>query len=101
MNLLRKLTNLFSGGGGGSVMWLYARCDACGEVVASRINLFNDLSATYGDEGEGAFVWRKQLVGQRRMCYRPMDVELRFDAQRRELSRQIRGGTFVNERDYL
>lgn len=100
MGLWKKLSSLFAGGGEADVLWLYVRCDACGEVIASRINLANDPSPTY-EGGDRAFYLHKTLIGSRRQCYRPIEVELTFDANRRLTSQEVRGGTFVTREEFL
>lgn len=100
MSLLKKLSSLFAGGGESGVLWLYVRCDACGEVISSRINLANDPSPTY-EGGDRAFYLRKELIGSRKGCYRPIEVELTFDAARRVTSKVARGGTFVSREEFL
>jgi len=99
MGLWKKVSNLFSGARS-NVLWVYVRCDACGEVIASRINLMNDLTVTY-EGGDRAYYLRKELIGSSRGCYRPIEVELEFDAGRRVTSREVRGGTFVTREEYL
>src|SRR3984893_8929581 len=70
-------------------IYVRIRCDACGEVVQTRINPTSELSQS--DEGSGYFV-RKVLVGQQ--CFRPIAVELHYaDLRGTEISRAIRGGT--------
>lgn len=100
MGLWKKLSSLFAGGGEADVLWLYVRCDACGEVIASRINLANDPSPTY-EGGDRAFYLHKTLIGSRRQCYRPIEVELTFDANRRLTSQEVQGGTFVTREEFL
>jgi hypothetical protein len=101
VGLLKKLSGLLSSGGGeANVLWLYVRCEACGEVIASRINLANDPTPTY-EGGDRAFYLHKTLIGSRRGCYRPIEVDLTFDANRRLTSREVRGGTFVTREEFL
>jgi hypothetical protein len=90
------LSRLFGGGGGASGarshdggIYVRVKCNACGEVVQTRINPTSELSQD--DEGGGYFV-RKVLVGQQ--CFRPIEVELHYkDLRGTETSREIRGGT--------
>lgn len=100
MGLLKRLSSLFASGGEAGVLWIYVRCNACGEVIASRINLANDPSPTY-EGGDRAFYLHKTLIGSRRGCYRPIEVELTFDANRRLTSQEVRGGTFVTREEFL
>jgi len=69
-------------------------CDRCGETIEGRINLANDLSQDY-ESGEGYYV-RKVLMGSGR-CFQQIEVELRFDAARKLLEKQVSGGKFVEE----
>jgi hypothetical protein len=72
-------------------IYIRVKCDACGEVVQTRINPTSELSLS--DEGQGYFV-RKVLVG--RQCFRPIEVELRYaDLGRTEIGREVKGGTSV------
>ena len=87
------LSRLFGRGEGsrGEGIYIRVRCNACGEVVQTRINPNSELSAA--DEGQGYFV-RKVLVGQQ--CFRPIEVRLRYaDLRGTEISREVVGGTSV------
>lgn len=94
MGRLSFLGRLFGGGGsrapsrdGG--IYVRVKCDACGEIVQTRINPSSELSQS--DAGGGYFV-RKVLVGQQ--CFRPIEVNLHYaDLHGTELSREIHGGT--------
>ena len=68
------------------------RCDACGEIVQSRVSPTSELSLE--DDGKTYFV-RKVLVGKQ--CFRPIEVELRYsDLRGTEVSREVHGGSSVN-----
>jgi hypothetical protein len=91
------LARLFGSGGGSHSksrdggIYVRVKCDACGEVVQTRINPSSELSQL--DEGGGYFV-RKVLVGQQ--CFRPIEVQLRYsDLRGTEIGREVRGGTSV------
>mgnify|MGYP005834292607 CR=1 FL=1 len=85
-----------------SAYWVYVRCNRCGEIIRSRIDLTNDLSVDYNDEGLGIakYFCRKILIGSRR-CFQPIEVELTFNPQRELIQREISGGVFVSESEYL
>ena len=65
MGLLKKIASLFGGEGGdnGNVHWEYVRCSRCGEKIAVRVDLRNELTPQW-DEGEGAYYTRKGIVGK-------------------------------------
>ena len=96
MGRLGFLTRLFGGGSSQSRshdggIYVRVKCDACGEVVQTRINPTSELSQL--DEGGGYFV-RKVLVGQQ--CFRPIEVHLRYsDLRGSEIGREVHGGTSV------
>lgn len=92
MGFLKKLSAFFSApaGGGAPVYTFAVRCARCGEILPGRVHLGNDLSLT----DDGVYYCRKVLIGSGR-CFQAVEVELRFDAQRRLLDRQAAGGQLV------
>ncbi len=92
------LRGLFGGGGQkppaarDSGIYVRVKCDACGEVIQTRVNPSSELSLD--DDGKTYFV-RKVLVGHQ--CFRPVEVLLRYsDLRGTEISREVRGGTSVS-----
>jgi hypothetical protein len=86
---------LLGGGTPSSSSDFYAfnvRCDRCGETIEGRINLSNDLSM----DDEGGYHVRKVLMGSN-LCFQQIEVELKFDASRQLLEKQVNGGKFVDE----
>lgn len=72
-----------------------AQCARCGEIIQTRIDLENDLSAEYGGtDSETTYFCRKMLIGKKN-CYAPIEVELTFDKRRQIIDRTIKGGNFV------
>lgn len=69
----------------------YVKVRKCGAIVRVRVDLRNDLSLD--DDGE-SYVVRKQAVDN--VCYGKAELELHFDANRREVSRSLENGEFVN-----
>ena len=96
MKRIHKLKNFFTGSPNDSSFWITVQCGRCGEVIQTRIDLNNELSTEYGeDERETAYYCRKVLIGKEG-CYLPVEIELRFDAGRNLIDKQIRGGKFVD-----
>ena len=100
MEFLKRVAGLFSAPAPasprGNFYLVQVKCARCGEIVEGRINLNNDLSYEDDASGDGAastLVCRKVLIGRAR-CFQPLEVVLRFDANRRLLDRQVSGGTF-------
>ena len=102
MSFLKKLGALFSPSNQDSrSLWIYVKCDKCGEILKGRVDLHNDLSNQYEDsDGGSSYYCRKVFVGSNR-CYRPIEVEMDFDKNRRLLSEEIKGGEIVSEEDFL
>ena len=102
MSFLKKIAAALSpkGAGEGDVLWVYARCDKCGEALKTRLALRHDLTPNYSAEGRVTdYVSRKVLIGSQR-CFEPIEVKLTFDPQRRLVSREITGGQFISEEEY-
>ena len=68
------------------------KCNRCGEIIAGRIDLDNNLSLN--DEGNG-YIVRKGLIGGNR-CFQQIEVELTFDSKRQLIDQSITGGEFTN-----
>jgi len=82
-------------------LWLYVKCDKCGEILKGRVDLYNDLSIQYEDSGrQSTYFCRKVFVGSNR-CYQPIEVELSFDKNRQLLGDEIRGGKIASEEEFL
>lgn len=86
--------NLFGGGGvvrsadGG--IYVRVKCDACGEIIQTRINPNSELS----QQDDGSYFVRKVLVGKQ--CFRPIEVLVNYsDLGRHETSREVHGGVSV------
>jgi len=101
MNILRRIKDLFTTAADDrSSYWVYVRCDGCNEKLHTRINLFNDLSVRYDDTEAGTtYFCRKTLIGSEQ-CFRPIEVELTFDEQRKLIDKKIQGGQFISEEEY-
>ena len=104
MGFFQKLVSLFSPSQArreGNVLWLYVRCNRCGEVIRNRVNLTSEASAAaYDDRGRPTgYLVRKTLVGSRR-CYQPIEVTLTLDARRQVVEQAIEGGQFVTAKEY-
>lgn len=101
MGFLDKIASFLFGGRGeeGDVYRTTVRCSRCGEEIPVRVDLGHELTPRYG-EGEGAYFVHKGVVGSgENRCFQTVDVRLTFDAQKRVISREISGGTFVGEDD--
>jgi len=95
------LKRLFGGpgkaarGDDGNALVYYVKGRKCGAITRVRIDKYNELSLD--DDGEN-YVARKVVVDN--VCYGAVEIELRFDANRNEISRSIEGGTFVTREEY-
>lgn len=92
MGFLKKL---FGGGSSSASSGFYTfsvTCDRCGETIAGKINLNNDLSLS----DEGGYHVRKVLMGSRR-CFQQIEVEFRFSSDKQVADQQIKGGKFAEQ----
>lgn len=80
-------------------LMLYVQCQRCRTPVAVRIDRYNDISAEYDEAlGRERFFLRKAIMDAR--CFQLMHAEISFDEHRRELSRSLSGGTFIDADTY-
>ncbi|MGD9092945.1 MAG: hypothetical protein PVF74_08850 [Anaerolineales bacterium] len=101
MGFLKRLGNLLSPSGGGDdyTYWIYVRCNRCSEKIRGRVDLRNELSVNYNDKGN-TFFCRKVLMGEEH-CFQKIEVQLTFDKDRKLIDRQITGGQFISEEEFL
>ena len=69
------------------------KCKCCGETISGRIDLDNDLSVEYETGGDAYFA-RKVLMGENK-CFQRVEVNLKFNAERQLIEKEIIGGEFV------
>jgi hypothetical protein len=102
MSFLKKLGSLFSAPARDNRnLWLYVKCDKCGEILKGRVDLYNDLSIQFDDsKRQSSYYCRKVFVGSNR-CYQPIEVELSFDKNRQLSGEEIKGGKIVSEEEFL
>jgi len=95
MNLLQKLTSVFSSPNLANVYQFDVQCHRCGEVLHGRANLNSEMSIEYDDQGNtSGYRVRKVLVGKDR-CFQQIDVTLTFDAKRKLVNKDVFGGKWV------
>lgn len=99
MGLFKKLTGIFNPREKPSDRYyeFTVRCHRCSEQITGRADLYNELSADYGEDGSGEnFYVRKVLMGNG-LCFQRIEVELYFDKNRRLVNKEIQGGLFFAE----
>jgi hypothetical protein len=90
MGFLKKL---FGGGTsslGSDFYGFSVTCDRCGETIAGKVNLNNDLSLS----DEGGYHVRKVLIGSGR-CFQQIQVEFKFSSTKEVTDKHIEGGKFT------
>jgi hypothetical protein len=72
------------------------RCRRCGELIEGKINVYNDPSVEYGEDGRATYFCRKILMGAGK-CYQQIEVTFVLDKDRKVLEQSISGGEFVED----
>lgn len=98
MNVLRRLFGSKEAASDGAIH-LYVTCNRCGSPVHVRVDPRNDLTSDY-DESDQPSGYRltKEIMDSR--CFRLMRADISYDRSRRELSRELEGGTFISKEEY-
>ncbi len=100
MNLLKKIGSLFLSSAGDRGLWIYVRCNRCGEKLKTRIDIMTDLTVRYGESnGEDVYYTRKTLIGSE-LCFQPIEATLTFDLRRQLIDKQITGGEFITKQEF-
>jgi hypothetical protein len=71
-------------------------CKRCGEIIHGQVNVNNEPSLEYDENGKSYLICRKVLVGSG-LCFQQIEVIFKFNELRGLLDRQITGGEFVEE----
>lgn len=72
------------------------RCKRCGETISNQINLSNEPSLEFDENGKSFYLCRKVLIGPG-PCFQQIEAIFKFNEQRGLLERQISGGEFVDD----
>ena len=82
-------------------LYLYVQCSKCGEKLKARVDVWNELTPEYEGNSEDAASYhcRKVLVGDK-LCYQPVELNLKFNKNHQLVDKQIRGGKFIDEKEY-
>ena len=92
MGFLDALKSIFGGSDGSQAAGhrIYVRCNRCGEIIETRVDLISALTP----RDEGGYMTRKTLVGNRH-CFERIEVTLYFDKHRNLIDQEIIRGRFV------
>jgi hypothetical protein len=69
------------------------KCKRCGEIIAGRLDLNNELSIEYIDKRD-VYYGRKVLMGSGK-CFQQLEATFKFTAAHTLIERQVTGGEFV------
>jgi hypothetical protein len=94
MGLLKRL---FGGGEprDPDALWLYVRCDNCGQKLKIRVDRRHDLLRDYET---GGYRLNKEIMDG--TCFSLMMARLRFDAGQKIISQELEGGTFLTREEF-
>ncbi len=82
-------------------LYLYVQCSKCGEKLHTRIDLQHDLTPEYSNSSDltVSYFCRKELIGEK-LCYQPIELQLKFDLNRRLTDQSISGGKFIDQAEF-
>ena len=105
MGILDSIKALFTSGPGrgadsdGRALYFYVRCNACGEQIRVRVDMYNDLAAEYDSkERVSGYVLNKDILGSK--CFKLMRMHLQLDPSRRLVNKSVENGTFITKEQY-
>jgi hypothetical protein len=103
MNIIKNLSKALSSSPAKTdrVIYLFVKCDKCGEKLRARVDVWNDLTPEYEGNSDAAASYhcRKVLIGDKR-CYKPIELILKFDKNHKLIDRQVHGGKYIEEAEF-
>jgi hypothetical protein len=107
MNFFQRLITLLTGKASpDSVRYIYyVQAHGCPTIQEASVHLYNDLSVEYED-GKQTYLCRKIVSVDGKTengmpCFRSVEIELMFNRNRQLVDRDILGGRFATEEEYL
>ena len=76
-------------------IWLYVRCDYCGQKLKIRVDRRFDLRT---DFEEGGYKLDKEIMDG--TCFSLMMARIRFDSGQNIVSQELEGGTFISREEF-
>jgi hypothetical protein len=91
------LKRLFGGGEprDPDAIWLYVRCDHCGQKMKIRVDRRLDLRPDF--ERGGYRLYKSIMDGT---CFSQMMARVHFDSGQRIVSQELEGGTFLSRKEF-
>ena len=91
------LKRLFGGGEprDPNAIWLYVRCDYCGQKMKLRVDRRHDLRR---DHETGGYKLDKEIMDG--SCFSLMMARVHFNAGQRVVSQELEGGTFLTREQF-
>lgn len=84
------------GAAGDRGLYFFVKPEGCEEVIRVRIDPMNDLSES--DDGKSFYV-RKVASGVK--CFKKVEMEFAFNGGKQLVEKDIKGGTLVEESDWI
>jgi hypothetical protein len=81
------------------IIYLYIKCDRCGENIKVRITKSTDLLYNYNEPiGEVKYTLRKEILGSK--CPNLIYAFAKFDKNKNMLNLDVKGGTSITQEEY-
>ncbi len=98
--MLKRFWNSITGSKDDRDYRFYVRCGRCGEIIQGRIDLYNDLSRVYPENGDEEHYYTRKVVMGNKRCFQRIETEFEFNLDRSLKSKTVTGGAFVSEDDF-
>jgi hypothetical protein len=103
MSFLKNLSKIFSSSPSKAdrALYLYVQCNKCGEKLRARVDVWNELTSEYDGNSDdpASYICRKVLIGEK-MCYQPIELNLKFDRNHKLIKQEINGGKYIDEAEF-
>lgn len=98
MGFAKLLKKIFGTTASGNTIAVYLQDKKCGRKIKVLLRKSYDIQRIYEEDKDAAYMVNKVVVCDK--CFNRIEINLKFDRRYKIISRDIKGGKFLQEEEY-